>query len=65
MYDLIDRQAVLDFLTDEWDGDILHLFKGIKRIPPAPMEMHMDSHGITVRPAIAYGEAERREDGSD
>ena len=62
MNDLISRQAVFSFLTDEWDGDILHLFQGIKHIPPAPMEMKMDSHGITIRPVIVHVEAEGRDE---
>ena len=33
--DLISRQAALDWLEDEWDGMVVHVFDGIKNIPSA------------------------------
>ena len=35
MSDLINRQAALDWLKNEWNGMVTSLFDGIKALPPA------------------------------
>ena len=37
--DVIDRQATLDWLKNEWNGMITSLFDGIKALPSAQPEM--------------------------
>ena len=39
MSDLIERQAVLDWLNDEWDGMVLSVFDGIRALPSAQPEI--------------------------
>lgn len=33
--DCIGRQVVLDWLENEWDGSVVHVFDGIRRLPSA------------------------------
>ena len=37
--DCISRQAVLDWLNDEWDGMVLSVFDGIRNLPSAQPEI--------------------------
>lgn len=39
MSDLIERQAVLDWLNDEWDGMVVSVFDGIRALPSAKSEI--------------------------
>ena len=44
MADLIDRQAVLDWLNDEWDGMVLSVFDGIRALSSAETEERTETH---------------------
>ena len=45
--ELIDRKALMDYLTKEWDGDALHLFQFIAKQPTGVTKMTMNENGIT------------------
>lgn len=45
--ELIDRKALMDYLTKEWDGDVLHLFQFIARQPTGATKITMTEKGIT------------------
>lgn len=40
--DLIERQAVLDWLNDEWDGMVVSVFDGIRALPSAQPQPEED-----------------------
>ena len=42
----IDRKVLMDYLTKEWDGDVLHLFQFIAKQPVANVKMTVTEHGI-------------------
>lgn len=44
--ELIDKKALMDYLTKEWDGDVLHLFQFIAKQPTAVVKMTITEHGI-------------------
>lgn len=49
MSDLIERQEVLDWLNDEWDGMALSVFDGIRALPSAQPERLTDDDFETIR----------------
>lgn len=65
MSDLIERQAVLDWLNDEWDGMVVSVFDGIRALPSAQQTLYgykiehlayiakvMEKEGITAEYAV-------------
>ena len=76
MADLIDRQAAIDWLENDWDGMVLSVFDGIRDLPSAEpeiirckdcgkREICRTTNTWAVAPSDDWycADAERREDG--
>lgn len=65
--DVIDRQATLDWLKNEWNGMVTSLFDGIKALPSAQPEIteaivkeYCEKHCLAVVDARLFKEMKRR-----